>query len=382
LVDPSDKQYYQPGFTFVAAGIYQPADVWKPQQDCIPGGVKWVKDHVVELDPVTNTIQTSANGRLVYDFLVLTPGLQINWNQVEGITHQTLGEGNAHSIYDFEGAQKTWKAIQEWTQKGGKGLFTDTWTKHKCGGAPKKICLLSEHHSRKEGRREALDFQFYTASKELYDVPFYTPRLEEIFRERRVPIQTSTCLTGVDTSLKEAHLQHTIQNGDQKVVTTAREPYEFLHFTPPMSAPDFVSKAGLSWDEGNLAAEGWVKVDKTTLIHTTYKNIVCLGDCAGIPTSKTSAAIKKQVPVAAANLIAILEGKTPEAEYNGYAACPIVTDYGHVLLCEFDYDKNPCGTFPFTLLDTSRELRMGWFLKRHILKPVYYHGMLNGWTRV
>ena len=28
--------------------------------------------------------------------------------------------------------------------KNGNFIFTDTYTKHKCGGAPKKICMMAE----------------------------------------------------------------------------------------------------------------------------------------------------------------------------------------------------------------------------------------------
>lgn len=28
LIDPSDRQFYQPGFTLIASGVYQPEDVW------------------------------------------------------------------------------------------------------------------------------------------------------------------------------------------------------------------------------------------------------------------------------------------------------------------------------------------------------------------
>ena len=65
--------------------------------------------------------------------------------------------------------------------------------------------------------------------------------------------------------------------GDQKVYTPFVEDYDFLHFTPPMSAPDFVREAGLGWTEGKLAADAWVMVDKETLVHKTYPNIVSLG---------------------------------------------------------------------------------------------------------
>lgn len=355
LIDPSDRQFYQPGFTLIASGVYQPDDVWRKQEDCIPSDIKWIKDSVAAVDPVWNQVTTKNNGKIAYDFLVLTPGIQINWEKVEGITQATLGQGNAHSIYDFEGAQKTWKAIQEFSKTGGHGIYTDTYTKHKCGGAPKKICLLTEHYTRKQGTRETVDLNFYTASKELYDVPFFTPRLLEIYKERNIPINLNVRVKGVDTAAKQVHFEKIETVGDQKVYTPFVEDYDFLHFTPPMSAPDFVREAGLGWTEGKLAADAWVMVDKETLVHKTYPNIVSLGDVAGIPTSKTSAAIRKQVPIAAKNLISLMEGKEPAEKYDGYAACPIVTDYGHVLLCEFNYKKEAQNSFPFTLLDTSKE---------------------------
>lgn len=378
LIDPSDRQFYQPGFTLIASGVYQPNEVWKNQADCMPSGIKWVKDSVVAVDPVWNQVTTAQNGKIPYDFLVLTPGLQCNWEKVEGITQQTLGQGNAHSIYDFEGAQKTWQAIQAFAQKGGKGIYTDTYTKHKCGGAPKKICLLTEHYARKQGTREKLDFHYYTASKELYDVPYFTPRLIEIYKERNVPYEVNVRVKGVDTQAKRVYMEKVVTKGEEKITTPFVEDYEFLHFVPPMSAPDFVREAGLGWTEGKLAADAWVMVDKETLVHKKYPNIISLGDVAGIPTSKTSAAIRKQVPIAAKNLIALMEGKEPTEKYNGYAACPIVTDYGHVLLCEFDYEKNPDVSFPFTLIDTSKEQWLAWLLKVYILKPLYFYGMLNG----
>ena len=351
LIDPSDRQFYQPGFTLIASGVYQPDDVWRKQEDCIPNDIKWIKDSVAAVDPVWNQVTTKNNGKIAYDFLVLTPGIQINWEKVEGITQATLGQGNAHSIYDFEGAQKTWKAIQEFSKTGGRGIYTDTYTKHKCGGAPKKICLLTEHYTRKQGTRETVDLNFYTASKELYDVPFFTPRLLEIYKERNIPINLNVRVKGVDTAAKQVHFEKIETVGDQKVYTPFVEDYDFLHFTPPMSAPDFVREAGLGWTEGKLAADAWVMVDKETLVHKTYPNIVSLGDVAGIPTSKTSAAIRKQVPIAAKNLISLMEGKEPAEKYDGYAACPIVTDYGHVLLCEFNYKKEAQNSFPFTLLE-------------------------------
>lgn len=381
LIDPADKQFYQPGFTFIAAGIFQPDEVWKPQKDCIPKGVKWMKESVVALDPVKQMVFTDKGNKVEYDFLVLTPGLQLNWDMVEGISRDTLGEGNAHCIYDFEGAQKIWPAIQQLTDKGGRGIFTDTYTKHKCGGAPKKICMLTEHLARKKGTRDDLQLDYFCSEKALYDVKYYTPRLLQLYDERGIGLKVRHKVKGVDTATKEVYFQpYEIDEEGNKtdLPELIKESYDMLSFVPPQSAPDFVKQSGLSWTEGKLAKDGWVMVDKETLVHLSYPNIISLGDVAGIPTSKTSSAVRKQLPIAVENLLSLMQGKAPEAKYNGYACCPIVTDYGHVLLAEFDYEKQPDITFPFSLLDMSKEQWAAWMLKKHFLKPMFFHGMLTG----
>jgi sulfide:quinone oxidoreductase len=71
-----------------------------------------------------------------------------------------------------------------------------------------------------------------------------------------------------------------------------------------------------------------------------------------------------------------MEGKVPRLKYDGYSACPIVTEYGKVLMCEFGYNDKLLPTIPF--IDPGIERGMWWILKVHGLKPMYYHGMLKG----
>ncbi len=379
IIDPSDRHFYQPGFTLISSGVYKADEVWKPQADCMPSDVKWVKDVATLVDPAKCWVETAKNGKIEYDYLVLVPGLQINWDKVEGISKETLGAGNAHSIYDFEGAQRTWPAMKAFGEKGGRGIFCDTYTKHKCGGAPKKVCLLSWDNARKNDNLDKISMHYYTGSKQLYNVPHFTPRLEEIYRERNIPVDINVRLKGIDTAAKRAYFERVVTAEDgTKTYIPFNEDYDFMHFVAPQSAPDFVRESGLSWREGSLAADGWAEVDKHTLVHALYPNIICFGDCAGIPTSKTSAAVGKQLPIAVENLVATMEGRTPEAIYNGYAACPIVTDYGHVIMAEFDYDKKEQITFPLSLFDMSKERWIAWVLKVYGLKPIYFNLMLNG----
>lgn len=379
IIDPSDRQFYQPGFTLISSGVYSADEVWKPQSECMPSEVKWVKDSVNLIHPTRNKVDTAQNGTIDYDFLVLCPGVQINWNKVEGISKETLGLGNAHSIYDWVGAQRTWPAMREFSQKGGKAIFCDTYTKHKCGGAPKKVCLLTWDNARKRDNLDKIDLHYYTASTALYNVPHFTPRLEEIYKERNIPVDTNCRLKGIDVHAKRAYFERVEKLADgSKQVTPFSDDYDFMHFVAPQSAPDFVRESGLSWTEGNLAADGWAMTNKETLVHMTYPNIICLGDCAGIPTSKTSAAVGKQLPIAVENLISLMEGRAPESIYNGYAACPIVTEYGKVLMAEFDYKKEAQISFPLSLFDMSKEQWVAWLLKVYALKPIYFNLMLTG----
>ena len=63
--------------------------------------------------------------------------------------------------------------------------------------------------------------------------------------------------------------------------------YDFLHVTPPMSAPDVIRASPL------VNEAGWVDVNPKTLQHNKYVNIFAIGDCSSLPTSKTAAAAGK-----------------------------------------------------------------------------------------
>ena len=145
--------------------------------------------------------------------------------------------------------------------------------------------------------------------------------------------------------------------------------YDMIHITPPQGPPDFIKNSPLA------NAGGWVDVDKYSLQHVQYKNVFALGDAAGIPASKTGAAVRKQAPVLVQNIFSFMKGDTLKAAYNGYSSCPIVTGYGKLMLAEFDYDNKPMETFPF---DQSKERWSMYILKRYILPWLYWNQILPG----
>lgn len=142
-----------------------------------------------------------------------------------------------------------------------------------------------------------------------------------------------------------------------------------IHVTPPQSAPDFIKNSPLA------NATGWVDVEKFTLQHVRYKNIFGCGDAAGLPVSRTGAAIRKQVPVLVENLLALMKGEPLKGVYNGYSSCPIITGYDQLVLAEFDYNNNPMETFPF---DQSKERWSMYQMKKYLLPYLYWNQILPG----
>lgn len=378
IIDPGADHHYQPGYTLIAGGVFEPGEVVRPMKSLIPGDAKWLQDSVTELDPDNNSLTTMKTGKISYDFLVLVPGCQVNFDLVRGITREELGTGNVHCIYDYKGAIACREAIRKLPQlKEGRLVFTNTYTKIKCGGAPKKICLMAEDSLRDAGLRDRFEIDYFANQNELMKPKVFGDRLAQIFKARDVAVHFKHRLVSVDTAARQAVFQLLPEPSGSPVppdanYDTVKVDYDFLHFVPPMSAPDFVRNSPLA-DTSNPG--GWVKVDKGTLTHPKYKNVVSFGDAAGLPTSKTGAAIRKQAPIAAANLLALVEGREPRAQYDGYSACPIITEYGKVLMCEFGYDEKLMPTIPW--LNPAVERGMWWTLKVHGLKPMYYHGMLN-----
>ena len=140
LVEPSDVHYYQPAWTMVGGGFYDINDTVHSEADQIPSGVEWIKDFVVSFDPNQNSI-TLKNGSIVnYDYLVVAPGIQLNWNEIKGL-EENLGKNGVCSNYSFKTAPYTFECLKN--SRSGRAIFTSPHTPVKCGGAPQKIMYIA-----------------------------------------------------------------------------------------------------------------------------------------------------------------------------------------------------------------------------------------------
>jgi sulfide:quinone oxidoreductase len=360
IIEPSTKHYYQPLWTLVGAGVFPKEQSEREESAFIPKGADWIQDYVAELQPEQNCVVTRGGRRITYDYLVIALGIQVDWNKIPGLA-EGVGTKQICSNYSYQQVDYTWECVSNF--KGGTALFTMPNTAVKCGGAPQKIMYLADDHFRKSGVRDKSNVIFASGQGSLFAVEKYRKTLEKVAARKSIDIRIKHNLVEIKPDQKEAIFEHL----DTKERVTI--PFDMIHVTPPMSAPDLIKSSKLA------NATGWVDVDKYTLQHPKFLNVFPIGDCSGLPTSKTGAAIRKQAPVLVKNLISAIQGEPLEAKYDGYTSCPLVTGYGKLVLAEFDYEGKPAETFPF---DQSKERLSMYLLKAYALPRLYWYGMLRG----
>ncbi len=395
IIAPNELHIYQPGQVFQAAGLYLHNDLIKPNSDFIPEDVNWIKDEVATFDPDNNTLLTRSGEKVAYDYLVVAAGIDYHYEWIKGLKEEDIGTKGISSVYlnnmeegTTDGGSITWdwfNALKQASATGQKPrvIYTQPDTPVKCGGAPQKILYLSADHLKKEGL--SADYTFATASGTLFGLEPIAESLAEVQnRYHTITNKFKHNLVSIDVHNKIATFEHTYEiKGEYDEDLEAYDmiekrelvemAYDFIHIVPPMSAAQSVVDSPLGWQKGS--AKGWLEVDKETLQHRRYKNVFGIGDVCGIPMGKTGGSARHHAPVVAENLIALMQGQTPKAKFDGYTVCPLKTGYGEIIMAEFNYD----GLAPsFSFLAPEQPRWIWWAFDLYMLKPMYWYLMMRG----
>ena len=371
LVDARKAHYYQPGYTLVAGGIKPARYPVSTTAEHIAPGVQWVAEEAAEIDPDGRRVLTRSGQALAYDFLIVACGLRLDYAAIEGMDESLIGSNGLGSLYlGPEAAHATWRAMSEFADRGGVGVFLRPGTEMKCAGAPLKYAFITEDHLARRGNRKKAELIYNAHNKALFSVPIVSEKVRMLFQERGIRVHYDRILKSVDPGRRIA----TFASPEGPVELG----YDFIHVIPPMRAPDVIRHSPLAWRAGPFAADGWMEVDQQTLRHARYPEIFGVGDVAGVPKGKTAASVKWQAPVAVDHLVAALRGKDGDLIYNGYTSCPLITRLGRAMLVEFDYQNNLTPSFPGVVAPLE-ELWVTWVMKTMALKPTYI-SMLHGHT--
>lgn len=366
IVEPAATHHYQPGWTMVGGGVFRPDSTARPMAEVMSSFATWYQQTVTSVDHEMNRVHLADGSSITYQALVLAPGLELNWGAIEGL-EESLGSSGITSNYLEGMASYTWDMVQH--LKKGRALFSQPPMPIKCAGAPQKAMYLSCDYWLKHGALGDLDVQFHNAGAVLFGVPDYVPALENYIDRYRIGVNFQSNLVAVNGPARKATFRMT--SGDGKAEDREVE-FDMLHAVPPQQAPAFIRDSALA-NEG-----GWLNLADDTLCHKHYGNIFGLGDVSGTSNAKTAAAVRKQAPVVAENVIALLRNAPMEAAYLGYGSCPLTVENGRIVLAEFGYNGVLQPSFPKWINDGTKATKAAWWLKAKQLPALYWHGMLKG----
>ncbi|SNX82585.1 related to sulfide:quinone oxidoreductase, mitochondrial precursor [Melanopsichium pennsylvanicum] len=371
VVDPSEWHHYQPGWTLVGGGLKDKRDLRRPLASLLDSKLRHYTSPVDSFAPEQNHITLANGNRIAYDQLVVVPGLSINYDQIKGLPEALQDSSSLVStIYGYNTCDKVFDTINK--LKSGKAIFTQPAGVIKCAGAPQKAMWLALDHWKKAGlynptdsAKSAIKIDFATGLPVMFGVPKYSEKLNELRKQRGVEGLFEHDLVAIEGN--EAVFAR--PGGAEQV----RKQFDLLHVTPKMGPLAVIKNSALA------DGAGFVDVDQGSTRHKRFDNIWSIGDASSLPTSKTAAAITAEAPVLVRNLAQALEGKEADAVYDGYTSCPLLTEYGKVMLAEFKYGGQPKETFGNLFgIDQSEPRKAFYHLKKDFFPWVYYNSYVKG----
>ncbi|KAJ0423334.1 hypothetical protein BJY00DRAFT_279012 [Aspergillus carlsbadensis] len=371
IVDPALWHNYQPGWTLVGGGLKTREELRQPLHGLIDPKLKFYNESVGTFTPEQNYITLGNRNKLNYDHLIVAPGVALDFGSVKGLSEALAAPESAVStIYSYDTCANVFPSIEK--LKKGSAIFTQPAGVIKCAGAPQKIMWLALDYWKKAGLYDptnpagsAIKIAFATGTPTMFGVPKYSAKLEELRKERGVEGLFTHDLIAIEG--KKATFAR--PNGAANVTRD----FDLLHVVPKMGPHAFVKNSALANEAG------YVDVDDGTTRHKKFSNVWSAGDASSLPTSKTAAAVTAETPVLVQNLLRTVDGKEPDAIYDGYTSCPLLTEYGKVLLAEFKYGGVPKETFgKWFGIDQAIPRKEFYHLKKTFFPWVYYQAMVKG----
>ncbi|MBT5934909.1 FAD/NAD(P)-binding oxidoreductase [Sulfurimonas sp.] len=389
IVAPNEVHLYQPGQIFMGAGEMQMEDIILDNNNYIDKNeVTWIKDEVSVFDADNNSLTTRGGETLKYDYLVVATGIEYHYEVIGGLTKEDIGTNGIGSVYlnDLEkgtarGATGMWTWFNELKEmaktKKPKVIYTQPNTPIKCGGAPQKMLYLSADYLKQDGL--SADYNFVSSNAKLFSLPKIDKALYDVQKQYdTITNKLQHHLQSIDVKAKKATFVHAYEKDvyDEDFDTTEKVgfsdtvvmDYDFIHVVPPMSPVKALMDSKL------IGSSGWLDVDKHTLQHKKYKNVFGIGDTCGIPMGKTGGSARHHGPILTQNLISVMKNEKPKASFDGYTVCPIKTQYGKIMMAEFNY-KGAAPTLPLAF---EKPRYMWWAFDLYMLKDMYKHLMLTG----
>lgn len=293
LVEPEGSFVSCPLSNLVLGGSRQLADLTTPYGGLVRNhGVTLVRDRVATLDSDRKTVTLAGGASIGYDKLVLSPGIDLHLDVVEGLA-AAHASGRALHAWKAGPETITLRRQLEALPDGGVYAITVPQAPYRCPPGPyERACQVAWYFKNAKPRSKVLvlDANPDITSKAALFRRVWAEQYPGIVEYR--PLHQLTSVDGASGTLR-FELQENVQAG-------------VINIVPPQRAGLIAVQSGLANQVGNR----WVGVDYRTFESTAARDVHVVGDAIQVAPAmpKSAHMANGHAKVAAAAIVAQLAG--------------------------------------------------------------------------
>jgi len=289
LIEPNRAFVSCPFSNLVLSGVRSIDSITFGYDGLRKQGVKVIHEMALAIEPDTKRVRVG-EGYLQYDRLVVSPGVEFQWEQVEG-----LAQNQDKVLHAWKaGAQTVGLAKQlQSMADGGVFVLTVPPVAYRCPPGPyERICQVAWYLKSNKPRSKliVLDANQNIVSK------------AALFREAwkaypNIDYRASNKVVAVDPGVREVRTEFD------------RVKYDVINLIPPQRAGGIAVQADLVG-----ADKRWCEVDHVTYESVKQKGIHVIGDATtGLPVPKSGNVANAMGKICATAIVQLLNGKPAPA---------------------------------------------------------------------
>jgi len=322
VVNALDYFQFVPSNPWAAVGWRQREAITFPIRPYLEKkGIDFLAQRVTRIDADGNALQLLDGSTLAYDYLVITTGPKLSFDEVPGAGP----DGHTRSICTIDHAEQTWSDYQKFLEAPGPAII-GAMPGASCFGPAYEFAFIFNKDLQRRKLRNKVPLTFvtsepYVGHMGLGGVGDSKSMLESDFRNNDIKWITNARVTRV-----EADKMYVTELDDSGQVKKEHElPFKFSMMLPAFKGVDAVAAV-----EGLCNPRGFVLIDEHQRSRK-YRNIFAAGVCVAIPpveatpvptgAPKTGYMIETMVTAIVHNITAELNGKAADAKGTWNAIC-------------------------------------------------------------
>ncbi len=257
-------------------------------------GVQVVRDEVTAIDSAKKTVRLASGGDLAYERLVVSPGIDFNFGEVQGY-EAAMQSGSVLHAWKAGPQTVALRRQLEQMPDGGVYILSIPMAPYRCPPGPyERASVIASYFKRAKPRSKVLVLD---ANPDVTSKAGLFKRAWSDLYQGTLEYRGNSRAVGVDGNARTVKLELEDVKGD------------VLNVVPPHRAANIAQQAGLITTNNR-----WCDVDWRTMESKAVKGIHVLGDAtlSAPAMPKSGSMANNHAKIAAAAIVELLNGRNPE----------------------------------------------------------------------